>query len=375
MPIQKLIDLTNSSFEELLKIQKGEKLLVKTNFDFIDDHLNGLLPGDTVILSGLSGHGKSETLFRIAENIMSTKVNPNAMDFVWLNFNLEVKMFNVLLRGLNRKLKKKKQEILYNTFTDEERVLVTEYYMTLSDERQFVCQDNITAKDFFSIADKFLEDNRGKEAVHISVDHAALIGDKNKTEGIEELIGYVNQLKLKYDNAYFWIISQLNRKILERAQEKNNHSAPNAGDLYQSSTMDFISSYNIVVFDAYKLGITQFMKASQNRYDYLSNHFGDIDNKGKVSFNTAGKLFYKVIKTRESDVMWKDLYVIDKDIDAEDLNRLKDTPGSISSRNTTRTPSFGTDEDPIEAPIKFGNPADAFGPFPKPNFDDGSAPF
>lgn len=323
MAIRPIRELANEAFAELKDIQTGKKLLVKTGDPLIDDHIGGLLPGDAVIISGLSGHGKSEFLFRKREAILSVEVNPDAMEYVWLNYNLEVKILNVVLRALHRKLKKKKQSILFNEFTEEEAALANEYFIMLQDDRQYIEQEQTTSSDFYNNTRAFLLEHKDKKAVHVSFDHAALNADKDTQKGVEEIVRAANKLKLEFGNAYFWIVSQLNRTILGRVGEKNNASAPNAGDIYLSSTMDFIASYNIIVFNANKVGIEQFMKVSAERYDYLEEHFGEKDSKGRVSFETAGKLFFKVIKTRESDVIWKDLYIIDMDLTKEEVDKLK----------------------------------------------------
>ena len=54
MGFKKLGELTDLALRELNSIQQGKKLLVKTGFPMIDDHLKGLLPGDCVVLSGIS---------------------------------------------------------------------------------------------------------------------------------------------------------------------------------------------------------------------------------------------------------------------------------------------------------------------------------
>lgn len=363
MPIVPISQLANQAFRELKKIQTGKKLLVKTGDPMIDDHIGGLLPGDAVIISGLSGHGKSETLFRKRESVLSKSINPDADDYVWLNYNLEVKIFNVVLRALNRKTGKKKRDILFEEFTEEEKILVKEYYKMLQDNRQFVEQEQTTSESFYLKTRQFCIDNKDKKAIHVSFDHAALNADKDTQKGIEEIVKAVNKLKLEFDNVYFWIISQLNRSILSRIAEKNNNSVPNASDLYASSTMDFISSYNIVVFNANKVGIEQFMKVSPDRYDYLSSHFGDEDSKGKVSFDTEGKLFFKILKTRETDVVWKDLYIIDMDLTQEEKEKLKSGSDRPTFNTIDSIPVFPTEkaQPEIESPIIPIGPKEAFG--------------
>lgn len=229
MAIQKLGDLATKAFVFLNKLQQGTEQLLLTGYPCIDEHIGGLLPGDAVAISAPSSHGKSEMAFRIKENILNVKLNPSAENFVWLEYNLEVKVFNVILRGLNRRMKKKKRDIISKEFSSEEKKTCAAYFEETQDKRQFVCQESVTADEFYETTHAFLKENADKDACCVSFDHTALIGDRNKTEGIERLISYMNRLKLEFENVYFFPISQLNRNFLDRVEERSNRSAPNAG--------------------------------------------------------------------------------------------------------------------------------------------------
>jgi archaellum biogenesis ATPase FlaH len=343
MIIQKVNDLIPKAFAELKSFQQGEKKIVKTGFDCLDSHIGGLLNGDITLICGLSGHGKSEFLFKMKENLLDTELNPDAKDYVFLDISLEMKMFNKVLRGINRSVDKSKKKILFEEFSSEEKILVNQYYKSLMDDRQFVVQTSITPQEFYTSCQQFLTEHQDKKAVFISIDHILLLTGSDKKATLDAATEYMNKLKLEFENVYFIILSQLNRSVLGRVAEKNNLSAPNSSDLFGSDFMQQASSYAIVIFNAFKVSIDQYLKVDPGYYDYLSEHFGDIDSKsGKVSFNTLGKLFYHVVKLREGDSVSKDVFIEDMRMSAEDREKLSKTRESHKAPVATPTPVFNS---------------------------------
>lgn len=358
MKIQKLRDLAKQAFQELNLIQTGKKMIVKTGQEMVDCHIGGLLPGDVILLSGLSGHGKSALLFEFKDSILSTAVNVEAEEFVFLDNSLEMKIFNIILRGVHGKMDKRKRDILFEEFTEEEKVIARKYYDSLQDDRQYVNQSPSTALQFYEAAQKFLSEHVDKKAVFITIDHMLLMTGADKQKVIEQTVEYINQLKLEFGNVYFIILSQLNRSLLGRVEEKNNRSSPNAADLYGSSFMEQIVSYNIMIFNAYKAGIEQYMKVNPDRYDYLSQHFGEEDSKGRTSFNTTGKIFYHIEKTRESDDPYRDIFVKDMNLSEDAKAKLKEP------QMPSKVPEFSKTGRSVEQP-NFDKPWDTI----KPNTD------
>lgn len=357
VPLKKIKD---DAFIELKKLQVGEKTLPKTGEDFIDSHLGCILPGDVILISALSGQGKTETLQRMKKKILSVEVNKDAMNYVFLDVSLEMKLFNIILRGLSNVIDKKKSKILFEEFTEEEKEKAKKYYETLDDDRQYISQTPTTPLEFYNGTKTFLEEHSDKEAVFIALDHVLLMSGSNKQEVLEQLCEHINQLKLSFSNAYFILISQNNRGLLGRIAEKNNNAAPNAGDVFGSSFLDQLCSFNIILYNPFKMGIEQYMKVNPNRYEYLSEHFGEEDSKGRVSFNTQGKIFVHMIKTRESDNNYSNLFVIEMDSQPE----IKEPEGKLSKNPVFDKP------DPIFDSEKYKvSPEDAFGE-PNKKVDD-----
>lgn len=331
MSIRPLKEYTEQAFKELKKIQSGDKKLPKTGFDFIDSHLGCLLPGDVCLISSPSGTGKTTVAQKIKKNILDKDLNPSADNYLIVDYSLEMKVFNLIMRGTSEVLKVKKSQILFNEFTEEEKIKVKEYYEGLNDDRQFLSQVPPSPEEFYNDCSEFLETHKEKEGIFIVLDHVLLLKGSDKKALLESLCEKINQLKLKYHNVYFLLISQNNRAIYGRIAEKNNLSAPNPTDVFGSSFLDQLCSFNIVLFNPFKAGIMEYMKVNPDRYDYLSDHFTEEDSKGRVSFTTENKIFAHCIKTRESDSPYQDIFVIDMSIDEEQKEKLKLKPKEPST--------------------------------------------
>ena len=336
MSIKPYSHYTKKAFSDLKKIQDGDKLLPKTGFDFIDSHLGCLLPSDCILISSPSGTGKTTVAQKIKENILNTDINPNALNYVFLDYSLEMKVFNLIMRASSQLLGKKKSEVLFNNFTEEEQKIIKEYYNDLNDDSKFISQTPPTPEQFNKECSEFLETHKDKDAVFICIDHLLLLSGTDKQKLLEKLCEYINQIKLKYENVYFLLISQSNREIYGRAAEKNNRSAPMPLDVFGSSFMDQLCAFNIFLYNPYRLGIENYMKVNPARYEYLEDYFTEEDSKGKVSFLAEGLIFAHCLKVRESDDVYKDIYVIDTG-----QREKKQEP---KQKELFKTPVFSTDK-------------------------------
>lgn len=346
--IKKVGGVATKAFVELNKIQTGSKKLIRTGYPMIDDHIGGMLASDVTIISGLPSSGKSETLYRMIDKIMSIEVNPDAEDFVSLEASFEMGMLNKLLRKSHNILNKSKTSILSEKFTEEEAAKIKEYHAALQDDRRFVIEEPMSPEEFYKVARDFCIKYKDKEAIIFSADHALLFVGVDKQKVLEKVTEYINLLRLEFKNCYFLILSQLNRAALSTVKDKNNEMRPNSTHLYGSSFLEHIASYIIIISNPFKQGVQQYLKVSPERYDYLSDFFGDEDSTGKVSFNTIGNIFYFLTKLRESDVFNRDLYIEKMDYTDEQIKKMED---SIESKTPTlKAPTFGprqTEENPF----------------------------
>ncbi len=362
--IRKVGDLAREAFVELNKLQKREKLLLKTGQEMIDCHIGGLLAGDVVVIGGLPSTGKSETLYRTLEKIMDTKINRDADKYVSLEYSMEMKMLNKLLRSTHNMLGKKKSDILFNPFNEEEAIKVANYYENLKDDRRYAVQSPVTPEEFYNMTADFCRLHKDKEAIIISADHLLLFSGSEKQGVLEKVSECINLLKLEFPNVFFLLLSQLNRSALAVIKEKSNESIPNNSQLFGSSFMEQLASYIILITNPFKQSITQYLKVNKDRYDYLTEFYGEEDSGDRVSFETIGNLFYFVTKTRESDVPYQDLFIKKMDLSEEQLSKMKQ---SIDNKNTF-TPSY-----PIDIPV-FNSTMTVEKPsIVTPNFDLASA--
>lgn len=324
MNIKKFKDVAKDAIEEIKRFQTGERKIIKTNRPYLDD-IFPVVNGSIITISAPSSVGKSYELMRIMNNIMNPEINPTAMNFVCLNVTLEMKTFNLVLRDLNRRLRKRKIDIISEEFSEEEELLLEEYKKYINDDRQYISQDPTTPLKFYKACRQFILDNQDKETIVIGYDHLALTGaDKgeSKNSTIEGIIEKVNDLKMEFSNVIFLLVSQTNSDLQKRAKDKDRASQPVQSDLYYSGFTFQISDYVVVLVNPFKLGISEYSKLKTSNYPSLSEYFLDEDTKGRASLETYGVIYYHLLKCRESeDGQFLDIYA--EDIGVGDVKKVR----------------------------------------------------
>lgn len=344
--------LAKDAYKELAKIQKGDKPILKTGQDFIDCHIGGILPSDVIMLAAGSGVGKTKLLYDTIDLMLSPDVNPKAENIVSLEYSLEMQYLNRILRDNSKQLEKKKADILTQGFTESEKQVVERYYKGLQDDRRFVCEETITDKEFFEMTRDFCESHKDKHAIIVSLDHLLLVLPENqKLDRFESISNYINQLRKMFKNVYFILLSQFNRTYQSVIADRNNEMIPRTKMIYGSSHFEFLCSYIIGLVDPFKSGVNEFMKVNRERYDWLEEYMTDEDKKGKVSFDTLGNHFYFCMKVRESDNIYKNLFIRPMDLSEEELEKMKSQVEEKPSEQFPPIPEF-------EDPFKGVNPID-----------------
>lgn len=362
MAIKRVKEVADKAYEQLSQYQSGKLFPVRTGRAWLDDLFGGLLPMDITTIAGASGGGKSFELARIRKFVMNPDNNPTAENYVWLDRSLEMKYISNILRDLKQSLNKSKKKILLESFSDEEKEIVEEYRKGTTDERYFIDEEALTATEFETQMRAFLQLHTDKEAVFIATDHIALDkddkGDKKKT--VDGIVEAINRLKKEFPNSYWFILTQLNREILKRIKDKDIMAMPNRSDVYQSDTMFHISDYVYVTHNPNRLGIGEFSRVNKEVYDYLEEHFV-AEKDGKVSFSTLGKIFYIVLKMREAEILFRDIYIEDIDVEGKEKYR-EPAKGQFSIED----PLFSTPKVETESPVEPNfNMTEAFGNIPQ----------
>lgn len=332
-----------SALQEIKDFQDGKKKVIRTNRPYLDN-IFPVVNGSVITVSAPSGVGKTFEILRILRNVLDENINPSAKNYVSLNISLEMRMFNIVLRALNGKLKKEKIKIVLEKFSNDEIALVKEYQEYISDDRQFIQQDAITPEDLRSGLTEFIEQHKDKESIFIAIDHLALIKGDSKNKAIESAMEIVNELKMKYNNVIFILSSQTNSNINERSADRNRRSQPIQSDLYYSGFTFQISDYVVVLVNPYRLGINEYSKINTELYPNLSKYFLDIDSKGMTSLECYGVVYYHLLKCRESENgFFIDIYAEDINIDNLEDERAKRRGDSCSP--TINAPVFLSTED------------------------------
>ncbi len=361
--IKRAGQLATEAFTYLNKLQQGDKQLLRTGDEAIDCHITGLLPSDCVLYAANSGVGKTKMLYDTLDQILDDKINPDAKNIKTLEFQLEMKFLNRILRDTNKLTSKKKSEILTNEFTDEEKEVVKKYYESLQDDRRYICEESVTVKEFYEMTKTFCELNKESSALVICIDHCLLLKkDDAFQDPLEALTSYINQLRKEFKNVYFLLLSQMNRGSLVNIKDRDNSMIPTTAMIYGSSHFEFLCSYIVVLVDPFRLGVNSYLKVNPDRYEWLKDDMQDEDKNGKVSFNTLSNMFKFVLKTRESDHPYKNLFIKKMELTAEQFEKMKQ-----SVEVKTDVPSFSTpifNSTPVfekEAPITPASLNDAFG--------------
>lgn len=374
--IKRAGDLATTAFQYLHKLQTKEKPIVKTGQEFIDVHLQGVLPSDVILYAGNSGTGKTKLLYDTLDTILDEKINKNASNFVTLQYELEMRFLNKILRDSHSLTKLKKSEILSQEFDEEQKEVIKRYYEGLKDNRRFICEETINTDDFLKMTDDFCAQNIDKDAIWCTLDHCLLVQKSNNNEDVaERLTSHINTLRKKYSNVYFILLSQNNRSSMAVIKDRDNAMIPTTSIIYGSSHFEFLASFIVVITDPFKLGVNSYLKVNPDRYDWLSEFMEDPDKNGKVSFSTLANHFIWTLKTRESDEPYKNLFIRPMTLSSEQLEKMKqsvETPNqSIFTPPTfTSTPTF---EPSIPSPATLN---DAFGQsFESNKEDDSDKPF
>lgn len=316
-------ELSTEAFKELHKFQKGERKLIKTGIDGIDKHIGGLLPSNLILLASNSGVGKTHTYQEIFNNFLDTDINPEAKDFVTLEYQLEMKSLDLVLREVHNRIDKRKSEILTTPFTKEEKKEVALYFDSIRDNRRHIVEESVTTKEFLEITDDFCEKHKDKKAVIIGIDHLLLVLAADKVEDpLAKIAEYTNILRKKHPNAYFLYLSQLNRINHANIQERSNLMVPTVASIYGSSHFEFLSAYVIIMMNPFKMGVNEYMKVQQGRYPDLSDYMTEPNEKGYVSFNSPGCIFYHLVKARESDCPYDNLWIREMYLSDEQKERI-----------------------------------------------------
>lgn len=308
--IENLSQALKAEKVKLYAFKKGKSKLILTHRPYLQEPWGGLLPKSCIVIGGHSSAGKSYELETIMTDVFNTELNPDAGEFVWLNFSLEMPLFSLMLRKLSRAMGISKKDILLEDWSDAKMAEMKPYLDDWMDGRYYIIDKSITAQDYFNIVDKFCTDNKSKKAIFISIDHLVLMdADGNTTSSIASVLRHTNTLKLKHENVFFIYLSQVSPGFFSRVSDRDNRSFPREGDFFYSSQLAQVSDYSVVIIVPEYLGCEYWLNVVPDKYPYLEKYLVEPDKHGKCTFYTEGLLFYHLVKNREADRGFDNLFV------------------------------------------------------------------
>lgn len=308
--MRNLKDILKKEKKKLFDYQQGNIRPIKTTRPYLQEPWEGLLPKSCIVIGGHSSAGKSYELDMLMGELLDTDLNPDAADYVWLNFSLEMPLFSLMVRYLSKVLQIPKEQVIMKKFTEEQNTQVREALEVWQDGRYFLQDEPTSPNEYFELVDTFCKENMDKKAIFISIDHVVLLdGDGNTTASVNSVLRHTNTLKLRYDNVYFIYLSQLSSNFFGRLNERDNHSAPKDTDTFYSAQLNQIADYTIIIVNPFQLGINEWLRFSPERYPHLGKYMSEVDKNNKASFSTEGLLFYHVVKNREASRGYTNLFI------------------------------------------------------------------
>lgn len=310
-------------------IRDKKRTPIKTLKPWLDNHFP-VFPQSVITIGAGSGVGKSFELMDLMGNILDKKVNPEADDYVWLNVSLEMKVFSLLMRSLSHKTRLTKKDLLFKEdeeFSDKEWDAIQDMIDELtSDDRVYISQEPTNPSSFLKACETFLKKNKKKKAVFISIDHIALFGSdsgEGRTQTIENLMMGINDLKLKYSNVIFILLSQLNGEREKRLMDRSMLSFPKGTDLYYSQFTFQISDYVYIIVNPYKDKLAEYGSFYSTRYEHLEQYYLEEDKNNRVALETIGVMYYHLLKCRDADdIDFIDLYA--KELNIKGVEELRE---------------------------------------------------
>ena len=145
---------------------------------------------------------------------------------------------------------------------------------------------------------------------------------------------------MEYENVIFILLSQTNSEMQKRAQDKSIMSQPTSGDLYYSQFTFQVADYVAIMINPTKLGITQYSKLSTERYPSLDKYFLEEDKNGKASLECYAVNYVHLLKCREADGIYLDIYVEELNIPNAEKVRTENKKQTIATPIFTQTPVF-----------------------------------
>lgn len=274
-------------YKQELKEGKSQGLL--TPYSNLNYKLKNGLPWNTITtIAALSGVGKTTLLTNIC--FAAPVLNPNTAVLI---FSLEMPGRSLIARRLSNMFKKTTKELEHPDYNID--------YQMLEDLEKlpiYTDEEGGTADDIYNKMDAFIRKFEPTTNILIGIDHSLLVDGDNENDKMARLTALINRLKLKYLNANFIILSQLNDSVLkeERINKKGLLLYPMYTDLMYGRTLFQISD-TVIAMNIPSRYIDEELNTSSRKY---AREYGGLPLFIKKNGQNIPLVYGHIIKGRDT---------------------------------------------------------------------------
>lgn len=301
-PNKEVLDAHN----EILAIQKGDRVLPKTNIEHLDHFLIGGLNNSMVFVGARPSQGKTYFCDQIINNLLNKDINP--MNLSVLRINLEMVTKSLLLRDLKKALHKKMRDILSSPYNKEEQKTVTKVINKHRDKRLTNWSYMLDEEGFEILLREYIKKEKKEKGEDVQIicllDHVHIYPTKTI---IDNILGVCNKIKMENSSVSFVIFFQLNR-VLEDIWRGGKDSKPNpknfrpnSSHIYNTDTLMQFADLILTLVIPEVVGLDEYVAVARSYYEYLDDHFVDYDDNVYVRLKGRNRIYYDYIKTRMLD--------------------------------------------------------------------------
>lgn len=291
----------DNAVRTLSKFQKGKLRPLETSFEHLNSAaLGGLIPGLIISIGARPAHGKTYTLHKLKEDILTNGGDKTKM----LLYNWEMPWFSLILIQLKRYLKKSFRDILLTNPTPDELDTYKDVMDKMRDPRLTTVSRSLTPEQWDFVTRSYIEDNLDSDLIIIGTDHLGITVGDDKTKTIYKLMEYQNAIKLDYpDKVCFINLFQLKRDIetIWRAKDSNPFGLRVTSEYLFGA--DAMMQYSDIIFAQVipeKANMDKYASVNKERYIHLEDHFIPDANPTSefTRLNGLNRIYFDYIKRR-----------------------------------------------------------------------------
>jgi replicative DNA helicase len=248
----------------------GKIKSLRTGYKKLDKSLiDGIEWNSTITIGGRPSVGKSAFSDCLIEGAFRNNLDSNnSPDFDLLDFNWELSAKVMMLRRLSAAMKKTYKHIL----SADDSVLTADEYREMEDIlRSYYsklpitfCEEPLTAREFADTVKRHIDKTKRKTLVRL--DHTLLTkqsaSESSQVQMLMNLLMESNSIKKGYP-VIFMILTQVNRELEDRQEDRTADAFPRQGDVYGGDASAMFSETILLLNKPSKYGIRYYGNSNQ----------------------------------------------------------------------------------------------------------------